>query len=385
MTVMNILLFLSTKEKKYLFHSIFLFCLVNVLFQISGIQKITIGFNSIHTGFGWGLVTCLTGMCFLYNYCNIKKIAPKFAYFQAFFAAAFIFIVANCFPGITLFKITACLFAVLACGFASVVAIFLYKFKRKLTKLIMALVFSVAASASIYVLANYGVLEWNAFTSNVPFFTAPIGALLFTIVIMEYFESGKKKIKELEVEASTDELTTLFNRKYYDKVIIPKIIRAEKERETVSMFMLDIDHFKKVNDTFGHNAGDVLLHELAGLLTSSIRKEDFAVRWGGEEFIVVLFHTNINDASIIAEKIRQTVETHKFQDVQKVTVSIGVAEKRISESIANWILRADTSLYTAKEGGRNRVEVSYANTLPIKIEWSDVFECKNTQINDEHK
>lgn len=79
------------------------------------------------------------------------------------------------------------------------------------------------------------------------------------------------------------------------------------------------------------------------------------------------------------------METHKFQDVQKVTVSIGVAEKRISESIANWILRADTSLYTAKEGGRNRVEVSYANTLPIKIEWSDVFECKNTQINDEHK
>lgn len=129
------------------------------------------------------------------------------------------------------------------------------------------------------------------------------------------------------------------------------------------MLVLDIDHFKKVNDTYGHSTGDLVLSETAMIIKQCLRKEDILVRWGGEEFVAVLPFTNSKESTIIAETIRLSIENHKFKFVNKITVSIGIAEKDVVEDFHSWFRRADNALYNAKENGRNTVCICYTNEI----------------------
>lgn len=164
-----------------------------------------------------------------------------------------------------------------------------------------------------------------------------------------------------EKAAITDGLTGVYNRRFFEEMTKKQLLIAKRRNLNLSLFLIDIDYFKKVNDTYGHTAGDALLLELSALLTKSIRESDFVARYGGEEFTVVLPEVEINEAFKKAEHIKTSVETSNFDTLVsgktvRITLSIGVATFPMHGSnYEELVCAADRALYQAKERGRNMV------------------------------
>jgi diguanylate cyclase (GGDEF)-like protein/PAS domain S-box-containing protein len=174
----------------------------------------------------------------------------------------------------------------------------------------------------------------------------------------KYLQSLETINKLLEKQAKTDALTGIFNRMKFDEILAKEIQRSKRNRVPLSLIICDIDHFKIINDQYGHQAGDKVLKRLTRLISTNIRSIDFFARWGGEEFVILSPGTDINGAEILAEKIRKKVESHIFSDPEHLTLSFGVASYRTGDNAAKLINRADEAMYEAKENGRNRVQVS---------------------------
>lgn len=165
-------------------------------------------------------------------------------------------------------------------------------------------------------------------------------------------DNNHKKLEEL---SQKDELTKLYNRRKITEVITKEFERSKRYDIENTLCIFDIDHFKHINDTYGHNIGDEVLKELSQLLQSSIRKTDSIGRWGGEEFILIATQTNLNESQIFIETLRKKIETHNFHKVGKVTCSFGVTNLGVANSFTEAINNADTALYEAKDTGRNKV------------------------------
>jgi diguanylate cyclase (GGDEF)-like protein len=161
--------------------------------------------------------------------------------------------------------------------------------------------------------------------------------------------------QKLENLATTDSLTQVNNRYKINAEIDKHIARSKRYGEPFSILMLDIDHFKQVNDTYGHYVGDVVLKDLSKIVKHNIRQVDSFGRWGGEEFILILENTQKESAIQIAEKIRDIISITTIADHYKITVSIGVSEYQQDELKSALLQRVDTALYEAKENGRNQV------------------------------
>ena len=177
------------------------------------------------------------------------------------------------------------------------------------------------------------------------------------IIIFDNITKELEKIQVLQDVASKDSLTQLFNRGKFNDVLSKEIALTQAIHSSLSIIFLDIDHFKVVNDTYGHDAGDYVLIELAKILKSSIREGDFVARWGGEEFVITLQSTDAIQSSILAEKIRLNVENYNFTKGGKQTISLGVTQFKENETQDSFTKRVDDALYEAKESGRNRVVV----------------------------
>lgn len=191
------------------------------------------------------------------------------------------------------------------------------------------------------------------------FFTKGINA-----IFVEYKEIQEKQHVELErinrylhKRATTDNLTSLYNRQYFNDRLREEINRIERYKTPVSLILFDIDHFKQINDNFGHLAGDGVLKELSALIRSQIRQSDLVARWGGEEFVILLVQTDEEGSRVVAEKLRRMVADYTFPIDKSVTCSFGATTYIPREGSGDFINRADQALYMAKEGGRNRVEV----------------------------
>ncbi len=156
--------------------------------------------------------------------------------------------------------------------------------------------------------------------------------------------------------ANYDQLTGIYNRYKLYELFDIKSKFANRYNTHLSAIMLDIDNFKFVNDNFGHDIGDYVLKTLAKIITNSIRETDIFARWGGEEFVILLPNTNLNEAKNLAQKIRKNIENYKFDKVEKITISLGVSEYQ-GETLENLIKKCDIALYKAKENGKNRVEI----------------------------
>ena len=169
-------------------------------------------------------------------------------------------------------------------------------------------------------------------------------------------------LKEVKKLAIMDHLTELYNRRYFETVLTREFKKLLRYGFSLSCILLDIDHFKKVNDDFGHRAGDSVLKEIAEILTQSVRDVDTVARWGGEEFIVLLPQSSTEDAQHVASRILGAVSEHKFSDVpnRQITVSIGMANANdpSMDSAEKIISVADSAMYKAKSKGRNRIEMS---------------------------
>lgn len=190
-------------------------------------------------------------------------------------------------------------------------------------------------------------------------------AMMLTIVVSIHIQEeltdardeAQATNRELEVLAETDALTQLNNRMRLDDALIYELRRAQRRRVPLSIIMLDIDHFKRVNDEYGHPVGDLVLSAMAETLRTSLRSTDTIGRWGGEEFLVVLPSTTTAQSFDVAEKIRTAVESREFELVGQLTVSLGVTSSMDGDSPGVIVNRADEALYQAKWGGRNRVVV----------------------------
>lgn len=166
----------------------------------------------------------------------------------------------------------------------------------------------------------------------------------------------------LEELSTTDELTALPNRRYFNERLAREMSQARRWGHPLSVLVLDIDHFKKLNDREGHAAGDRALKAVGDRLRATLREVDVVARWGGEEFTVILERTKESDAVRVAEKLRKAIESVDVAGVAgqpegKLTVSIGVAELREGEDAASLVQRADRAVYQAKKSGRNRVSI----------------------------
>jgi two-component system cell cycle response regulator len=165
----------------------------------------------------------------------------------------------------------------------------------------------------------------------------------------------KEKIEEIEDSSLKDELTGAYNRKKVDKII------DDLSDKYLSIIMCDIDNFKKINDTYGHLKGDEVLKKLSSVMQNNLRDDDLFIRWGGEEFVILLISTSIDKAEKIAEKLRKIVSEIQIKEVGHISCSFGIAGKLINnKNDFEYVLKkADDALYLAKGNGKNRVEVSH--------------------------
>lgn len=192
---------------------------------------------------------------------------------------------------------------------------------------------------------------------NVQTYAGPLelnGKRLMLCIIHDVTEQKRLK-SELEYAATRDPLTGLWNRRHFLDLL--KNARNQKRRYDVdySLLLLDVDHFKQINDQFGHEKGDATLILFAKTLESRIRETDSVCRWGGEEFTILLPQTNLASAVALAESLRTAVEQMQVENLPHITVSIGVAQHHAEETTENLLRRADAALYKAKASGRNRV------------------------------
>lgn len=173
----------------------------------------------------------------------------------------------------------------------------------------------------------------------------------------------QQRNRHLTVLATQDPLTGIHNRHMFAELFEKDVAALKRYHTHLSLVMIDLDHFKAVNDTYGHNIGDLVLKEFANLVLSTIREADLFARWGGEEFVLLLSNTMCDEAFLAAEKIRQKIESAIFEEIGHITCSLGMTEVRSEDSLESAIERADRALYEAKHGGRNQSRRCSAESL----------------------
>lgn len=241
----------------------------------------------------------------------------------------------------------------------------------------------------------YGVPSrgWEAGRAASPFGLALI-ALLFALIFL-FFLATKRVVaviernKVLKKRAETDKLTGIHNRAMLESYLEAETDRADRFEYPMSMIFFDLDRFKDVNDTMGHEAGDRVLAGTARTVVAMLRKGDVFVRWGGEEFIVVMPQTELRGAVQVAEKLRAAMAEAARTRPGFVTVSLGVAERAPREFAGSWIWRADKALYVAKREGRDRISVSEhygaASEAQVRVLWREEWDSGHALIDEEHR
>ncbi|MDC0933860.1 diguanylate cyclase, partial [Arcobacteraceae bacterium] len=179
----------------------------------------------------------------------------------------------------------------------------------------------------------------------------------------------EEKNKELEVLSITDKLTNTYNRIKLDSTIDTEIERALRYNTKFGIIIIDIDYFKIVNDTYGHQVGDMILVEFANILKGNTRKTDIVGRWGGEEFIIISPEADLKELLSLSEILREKIATNVFSVINHKTASFGVSTYRKNETVEEFINRADEALYKAKDNGRNKVETLENHTVSKEQVW----------------
>ncbi len=186
--------------------------------------------------------------------------------------------------------------------------------------------------------------------------------------VARVIRSSERHAARMELAANTDALTAIANRRKGERLLEEEVERSHRYQRPLSIVLFDVDFFKRVNDSYGHAAGDRVLSEIPKVLSSRYRESDILVRWGGEEFLIVAPEMPLERASTMAERLRSLVEEHDFGIDWALSASFGVAERRGEESAADVVRRADEAMYAAKRGGRNAVWRSVWTNGDVKVE-----------------
>ncbi|WP_417332748.1 diguanylate cyclase [Halarcobacter sp.] len=186
---------------------------------------------------------------------------------------------------------------------------------------------------------------------------------LLILGIVSYFYNQKRRLhfelevayKKLEKLAVTDKLTGLYNRHKTDEILVNQKELSNRYENSFGVILLDIDHFKNINDSFGHNIGDKVLKTFARILKRNTRTTDFIGRWGGEEFLIIVPQTEKKSIIKFANMLKEAIESYEFPEVKNATSSFGVTLYKDNESLDTTLVRVDEALYQAKKEGRNQV------------------------------
>ena len=210
-------------------------------------------------------------------------------------------------------------------------------------------------------------------------------------ILLTLNDITKKKEEEniIRNQAIKDELTGLYNRHFLDEILTEEFDRADRYNFPISIFIMDIDFFKRVNDTWGHPVGDIILKQTSELALQNIRKADYLFRIGGEEFLLFMPHVGLKQATAVAEKIRKEIEDYTHPVVGKYTASFGVAERMRGESFPSVYERADAAMYQAKQSGRNRVMTDYKLACQpgkaLHLDWREEWNSGSEIIDEQHQ
>ncbi|HET6789945.1 MAG TPA: GGDEF domain-containing protein, partial [Aquabacterium sp.] len=195
-----------------------------------------------------------------------------------------------------------------------------------------------------------------------------LGVMVILLFLAAYYFQLINEVEaQLRAMAATDPLTQLHNRRAIDDVTLREHSRAVRGGHPLSFLLCDLDHFKRVNDEHGHEAGDAVLQAVSAVLAQGVRSNDHVARWGGEEFLAVLPDADLAHAQMVAERLRAAVEQLRIEHngvVLTIQVTIGVAMMQAGESVDEAIARADSALYEGKRAGRNRVEAKAPSAAP---------------------
>ncbi len=217
---------------------------------------------------------------------------------------------------------------------------------------------------------------------------------------LEHLRQNHQRLRQAYVElenlASTDKLTGAWSRRRLEEAAANEMERLKRYDHPLSVMIIDIDFFKKINDTYGHISGDQVLAGLAARVRSSLRVTDSLTRWGGEEFVILTPNATLPSATLMAERLRATIAGTLFPPVGHLTVSLGVAECLPGEDWETWFKRADAALYRAKAAGRNRVEAAPERPARgglgenveagfVQLNWHPAYECGQALIDRQHR
>ncbi|MBK3333066.1 GGDEF domain-containing protein [Persephonella atlantica] len=175
--------------------------------------------------------------------------------------------------------------------------------------------------------------------------------------MLSFLINIRSRSEKFKLLSEIDRLTGIYNKAKFNQVLESELKKVKRYNRPLGLIIFDIDHFKKINDTYGHQTGDYVLKTIAEIVKKNVRDTDIFARWGGEEFVIVAPETDLSGTKILAEKLRKAIEEHRFDKVGKVTASFGVTEAVPEDTTDSIVRRADEALYLAKEKGRNRVEI----------------------------
>ncbi len=366
----NLLLFISTRYKEYIYYSLYIISSTLWIFYVYGsLAHYFEIYGEIAVRFNFGIMLAPVFLALFIR--TIFKTAEKYKLEHKLLSSVIVVSLVNFTYGLIDFK-GALEILFLSLSYALIIfmwiSINLYIKGDKLIKIFLFahtfyLIFSVYA-----LLYFIGFASTNYVSSHGTSIGLIIEALLLSYLVAYKFkmieqEREEQKLQQIELKllASTDPMTKLYNRRYFTEISKKVLDISKRERKNLSILMIDIDRFKRVNDTFGHQFGDEVLINLSRLLLESHRKSDIVCRYGGEEFVILLPNTGLEDATILAEKLRILVEELTLVSPKNegfnFTVSIGVAQIDVEneENVELALKRADDALYIAKNSGRNRV------------------------------
>lgn len=387
--ILNILLALYFKDASFCFHCFFL--LIASLQQVTshGISRLILQ-HSPSTHYLWGILTYLAILIFSYKYLKVNK-SVKILNWMYYFIGAFLimlipFSTSVLKSGNYIIEVFVTL-SVLGIIFYTIT----YQYRNKKMKPFYFTMGMIILTVSIIV---QGLHQWNImniydFYKYIIIFALALEGMLFTLGIFERIYHLKRLNMRYFKLAIKDQLTGLYNRYYLDTNLDQILKLSKRNNEPLTMLLMDIDHFKNINDEYGHDVGDQVLKEIATVIKSNIRESDLLIRWGGEEFLLILPQTDVDGCTRIAEKIRKIIENHTFSNIDQLTISIGGGKWLYLEEDDELFKKVDDALYKAKEDGRNRFVMNFSYYGSIKnlfesLQWSEVYESNNPVIDNDH-
>ncbi len=369
MLLYNLLLYLLLRDRNYLWYAQFLFFVIIYQAPISGITRI---FSTPVSDFLMmyaamlGLLAIAAHLAFTWCFLDVPRTASALKNFYRFFWVLCAIGVGFGMLG-QVYQANIVAYFVAGTGpfLVMLTAVISYRNGHWISKYYLLAVGMLMISVVTFALRGLGVVEHSLYTSYSILSSSAIESLLFSFALADRFRRLQKKhthLQKVEKELSkisiTDDLTGLYNRRHFDAMLGHAIDVSQKNRHDLSLIFLDIDNFKNTNDIHGHLKGDEVLRDIAGVIQRFVRTADYPCRIGGDEFAVIMPHTDLEGAERVAERIRRRLGEIPFDagggKLFFVSLSIGVARYIEGEPGESLLTRADKALYLAKAQGRNK-------------------------------